>query len=79
MRSPGEAGLMALCARDGLPTTKWVLWIPDLRKKNGELSVPEIWKRRTPDGVGTLTAYVFPDGRVRIADDRLKTIAEAGA
>lgn len=72
-----KAELAHLCRSNGLPADKWVLWIPVLYKKNGELSSPEIWKRRTPDGKGTLTAYVFPNGRVRIADDRMKTVAEA--
>lgn len=67
--------LTTFCASKNLPVDGWVLWIPSGYKANGELDHPEILKRRTPNGVGTLTAYAFPDGKVCIKDDRMNLIA----
>ena len=67
--------LTAFCISENLPSEGWLQWIPALYKENGEFSSPEIWKHRTPNGIGTLTAYVFPDGKVRIKNDGMKIIA----
>lgn len=67
--------LTTLCTSKNLPSDGWVQWIPSGYKENGELDHPEILKRRTSDGLGTLTAYAFPNGMVTIKDDRMNLIA----
>ncbi len=67
--------LTRLCAAENLPSDGWMSWIPAGFRKNGELDHPEILKRRTSDGAGTLTAYAFPDGKVDIKDERMILIA----
>lgn len=57
------------CASADIPTDGWVFWIPELYKKNGELSYPETWKRRCEEG-GEYTAYIRHGRDVRIKDDR---------
>jgi len=67
--------LTTLCTVENLPSDGWMSWIPAGYKANGELDHPEILKRRTANGVGSLTAYAFPNGKVNIKDDRMNLIA----
>lgn len=61
--------LMDVCESNGLPSDRWIFWIPAYYKKNtGELDVPEVWTRFKTDTDGEYRAYIRPNDDIRIKE-----------